>query len=982
MIKPDEIPQFTGNLFQLELDHAALKKDAGNVRDTGSDVHSQFQGLSAFYKAPEAEQLFATTKPVQDRAEDFATGLETVSGALSSYATEIRPLVAKLAELKTKAQTFVASVKDDDDWEYDEDKVGEHNQLRDDITATVAAFWAAERTCHNKITAIWNGTQMVAGDGSDRKDQYGFNAEDLKNAKLPWGDPVEEKHHWYEVGHWVKSFVWDGLIVDGVWGTIKGLGTLVGFGGWDAMGQAWKGLAQLATGLALASIPGVGTAFWLLPDDKLPSWIRDSRTAMKETGKALVAWDEWGKNPGRAAGAVTFNVLTTVFTGGAGGAAAGAGKAGAVAKVLSVAGKAGKVIDPMTYIAKGAGAGLSKIGDITKALKGVGNIEIPKLPETAIHLPEGTSVLPDGTVHLPEGATVPAGLHELPGGGFKVPDDVPVVHEDALPVKAEGGEPTLYADGHGNIVDGQGKVLLDVDKPGTQDIVDRPAGPDSTGPAGADVPHVDSPAKVPAMAGAAPHTVDAGTHINLGDSLGDVGRVGEDVPVTPGVHAGGDIPNVHAGGDLPGTQVGDHLPGGHVGDHLPGGTADHLPTGTAGSHVPTNSIDTHVPAGTADNAVPGTGDHAPGGHTHDATNPGHDLPGHGGDTHVPGGHGTEPPAGTGGLDDLGDLGDLGDDAAGHADGVGHDPAADAGDSPTHGSHDGDHPISAEERARIQQEHVWKANNDPDWFREHYNDIGRRRSAERIVDDVTLPQLTKDANGNWIASHDLPHGPSETRFNPSHLGPETAPGHSRPHLDEAARNRRLSVDLLNAENKFEKTPSPENAEALQKAQAAYDKHLAGVPNNSKLSEQLGEAAARHHVIPKEFPNAEYVDLPKTPNGANMFDDLYKLGDDGEYLIVEEKAPAGDLDWRHGKADPDPLNPAAHDGGAQGMRVKQGTRPYIRTILAEMTKRGGRDAEIAADLRAALREGKLKYVLVKASDNSGYSYAGATIEHLKI
>ncbi|MGJ5758893.1 hypothetical protein [Streptomyces galbus] len=691
MIKPDEIPQFTGNLFQLELDHAALKKDAGNVRDTGSDVHSQFQGLSAFYQAPEAEQLFATTKPVKDRADEFATGLETVSSALSSYATEIRPLVSKLAELKSKAQTFVNSVKDDDDWEYDGDKVDEHNQLRDEITATVAAFWAAERTCHNKITAIWHGTQMVAGDGSDRKDQYGFNAEDLKNAKLPWGDPVEERHHWYEVGHWVKSFVWDGLIVDGVWGTIKGLGTLVGFGGWEAMGQAWKGLAQLATGLALASIPGVGTAFWLVPDDKLPSWIRDSRTAMKETGKALVAWDEWGKNPGRAAGAVTFNVLTTVFTGGAGGAAAGAGKAGAVAKVLSVAGKAGKVIDPMTYIAKGAGAGLSKIGDISKALKGVGNIEIPKLPETAVHLPQGTSVLPDGTVHLPEGAAVPAGLHELPGGGFKVPDDVPVVHEDALPVKAEGGEPTLYADSHGNIVDGQGKVLLDVDKPGTQDIVDRPADPDSTGPAGADVPHVDSPAKVPAMAGAAPHTVDAATHINLGDSLGDVGRVGEDVPVAPGVHAGGDIPNVHAGGDLP---------GGHVGDHLPGGTADHLPTGTAGDHLPggraddlgagpTASHDTlpgtrpetpttpvhtggspeHVPGGAADNAGAdaGTGSHAAGGGSTTDTLPPR------GDDGLPGDHAghSEYPDGVDRPEDLGhpgddhDLGSADDAAADH-----------------------------------------------------------------------------------------------------------------------------------------------------------------------------------------------------------------------------------------------------------------------------------------------------------------------------
>ncbi|MFJ9684047.1 protein phosphatase, partial [Streptomyces sp. NPDC101194] len=381
MIKPEAIPQYTGNLEQLEKDHAGLKTDAGHIRDTGSSVHTHFQGLSAYYKAPEAEQLFASTKPVKDRADDFADDLEKVASSLSDYATEIRPLVTKLEQLKADATKFVNANKDDDDWEYDEDKVDEHNQLRDDITATVAAFWAAERTCHNKITAlIPGGVQMVAGDGSERKDQYGFNADDLKNAKLPWGDPVEEKHHVWEVGHWVKSFVWDGLIVDGVWGTIKGLGTLVGFGGWDAMGQAWKGLAQLATGLVITAIPGAGTLFWALPDDKLPSWLRDSRTAMKETGKALVAWDEWGKNPGRAAGAVTFNVLTTVFTGGAGGAAAGAGKAGAVAKALSVAGKAGKVIDPMTYIAKGAGAGLSKIGDITKGIKGISNIEIPKLP--------------------------------------------------------------------------------------------------------------------------------------------------------------------------------------------------------------------------------------------------------------------------------------------------------------------------------------------------------------------------------------------------------------------------------------------------------------------------------------------------------------------------------------------------------------------------------------------------------------------------
>ncbi|MFF4654819.1 hypothetical protein [Streptomyces sp. NPDC001381] len=660
MIKPEAIPQFTGNLFQLELDHAALKKDAGNVRSTGSDVHSQFQGLSAFYHAPEAEQLFATTKPVKDRADDFATDLETVSTALSSYATEIRPLVSKLLELKTKASTFVASVKDDDEWEYDEDKVDEHNQLRDDITATVAAFWAAERTCHNKITAIWGGTQMVAGDGSERTDQYGFNAEDMKNAKLPWGDPVEERHHWYEVGHWVKSFVWDGLIVDGVWGTIKGLGTLVGFGGWDAMGQAWKGLAQLATGLVITSMPGIGTAFWLLPDDKLPSWLRDSRTAMKETGKALVAWDEWGKNPGRAAGAVTFNVLTTVFTGGAGGAAAGAGKAGAVAKVLSVAGKAGKVIDPMTYIAKGAGAGLSKIGDITKALKGVGNIDIPKLPETVIELPEGSVKLPDGTVHLPEGAAIPEGATKLPDGSIKLPDNTPAIPEGSVKLPTDEGAPARYYDPQGNLLDENGTVLKQAED-GPGDIVDQPG----TRPpgSGSDVPRVDSPVREPALAGAGAHTAgNAGQHINLGnsldDGLGDVGRAGDDATTTPVVHAGGDLPTVHAG---------DHLPGTHLGDNLPGGTADHLPGGHAGDNLPGGSAHEHGPGPSASHEPPsghgdgpgthhndGPGSHqtdGPGSHHDGPTTGTHDQPGTAGHGHeggtTPGGH----EGGTGGQGD-------------------------------------------------------------------------------------------------------------------------------------------------------------------------------------------------------------------------------------------------------------------------------------------------------------------------------------------
>ncbi|MFF2328363.1 MULTISPECIES: hypothetical protein [unclassified Streptomyces] len=633
MIKPEAIPQYTGDLGQLEKDHASLTADAGHVRDTGSSVHTHFQALSAYYQAPEAERLFASTKPVQDRADGFADDLEKVASSLSDYATEIRPLVSKLARLKTDATTFVNENKDDEDWQYDGDKVEEHNQLRDDITATVAAFWAAERTCHNKITALFGGTQMVAGDGSERKDQYGFDADDLKNAKLPWGDPVEEKHHWYEVGHWVKSFVWDGLIVDGIWGTIKGLGTLVGFGGWDAMGQAWKGLAQLATGLAITAIPGAGALFWTLPDDKLPSWLRDSRTAMKETGKALVAWDEWGKNPGRAAGAVTFNVLTTVFTGGAGGAAAGAGKAGAVAKVLSVAGKAGKVIDPMTYIAKGAGAGLSKIGDITKGLKGIGNIEIPTLPDNAITLPEGSFKLPDGTVHLPDGAAVPDGGIKLPDGNVKLPDDVPVLPENTTKLPTATDAPVQYFDHDGNLLDHNGDIVQHAKDAPTETT---PHTPDTDTP-GATTPHTDtpSPTREPALVGAGAHTADnaahAATHadqpLHLGNSLdtdlGDIGRVGDDVP-------GSTTP--HVGDNLPGGHAGDNLPGGHAGDNLPGSHADDLGNGPSNSHEP--------PSGHNDGPTGGQGDGPGTGGGHDSSTPGH------GEGPSGGGHET-PSAGTG-----------------------------------------------------------------------------------------------------------------------------------------------------------------------------------------------------------------------------------------------------------------------------------------------------------------------------------------------
>ncbi|MBC2863742.1 ADP-ribosyltransferase [Streptomyces mexicanus] len=640
MINPDEIPQYTGNLELLEQDYAALKADAGHVRDTGRDVHNRFQGLSAYYTAPEAEQLFATTKPVKDRADTFADGLETVSSALAGYATEIRPLAKKLEDLKREATTFVDSVKDDHDWKYDHDKVAHHNRIRDEVTKTVAAFWAAERTCHNKITALWHGTQMVAGDGSKKANQYGFNAEDLKNAKLPWGDPVEEKHHWWEVGHWVKSFVWDGIIVDSVWGTIKGLGTLVGFGGWDAMGQAWKGLAQLATGLVISSLPGAQAMFWGLPDDKLPSWLRDSRRAMKETGKALVAWDEWGKNPARAAGAVTFNVVTTVFTGGAGAAAADAGKAGAVAKALSVAGKAGKVIDPMTYVAKGVGAGLSKIGDIAKGLKGIGKIDIPTLPDSAAHLPEGTVQLTDGHLMDPNGNIMSS------NGTIET---TPATHQPAAPKlpdhwTVQGHQPT-YTGAPQTAGSGiHGGIPHTVSNSGYGGMPTTGHGIHGGIPHSMDASVHTGPTHVPAdgIHGGIPH--GTGDPIPAGGHYDTIGPASYDhTPVSTPAH---DAPVGPSHGTSPGVPHLPHepqVPSPHTGGHDFSGGSGHDP----------NAAPHETPGGHTDGTSHGAG--------HDGHGAGHD----GGHSAHDGGHHTGHPDDAAHAGDHLDGGDTAVDVAAH-----------------------------------------------------------------------------------------------------------------------------------------------------------------------------------------------------------------------------------------------------------------------------------------------------------------------------
>ena len=645
MIDPHEIPEFTGDLAALATDIKGLNGNAGKIRGTGQKVHTDFQGLSAYYHAPEAEQLFATTKPVQDRADQFAGKLEKVTAALDAYSTEVRPIIAKLKQLRIDAAAFVKECGHGDHWKYDGGKVKRNNSLMHDVAAATAAFWDAERRAANAITALVGGTHWTTDDGSHKPGMYGYKADDLEHAqKTPWGSQDSQKHHLYDVGHWVKAFVWDGLIVDGAWSTLKGLGTLVGFGGWESFKQSWTGLGHLAVGLGASSLLGpAGLPLLLMtPDKALPGFLKDGKHAVINAGKSMVAWDEWGKNPGRAAGAVTFNVLTAVATDGAGDAA----KAGSVAKAISIAGKGGRLIDPMTYVMKGAGLGLTKlkVGDMLGNLKNLHAGTDIKLPDGTVRLPDGSLPHPDGTVHVPDDVPV----HTVPADPVHVPDGVP--RHAGPSVHVPEGTPAHPA-GPAHVPHEGAAHPGDPDSSAGAPHESAPHAP-APHPAGSvrmpggDVLHPDGTLVKPD--GTIDHTVPSEMSAADRQALADAGHDLHQ-PATTLVHAGGTP--AHEVGRV-GDPVGVHDPGGV---HEPGGVraSNDPPAGGGGGggphdppthNPPVHTGPTHDPAPPAHpgggGSHPGGGGGHSGGETGGGGGGGHESGSHGGGDQ--GGHGHEP----------------------------------------------------------------------------------------------------------------------------------------------------------------------------------------------------------------------------------------------------------------------------------------------------------------------------------------------------
>ncbi|MEV6961302.1 hypothetical protein AB0M97_19295 [Streptomyces sp. NPDC051207] len=421
MISPDRIPTFTGDLIGLQQHIAAMRRAAKAIRDNGSDVHTRFQGLSAFYRAPEASDLFVTTQAVEDKSSSFATELDTVADALSDYVVEAAEVVRRLESLRAQAQVFVESVKDDDglmrNWQQDQDKVDQHQAIWDGVNAAVAAFQLAEVACADKITALVGGTQWHIDDGSPEQDNaYGFTAEQLGEAdRLPWGTPAHHEALPFGVDHHLRQAgisLWDNAV-----GSVEGLVDLFSPG--EEGSAAREGLARVVMGLESFLLDPHGDRTdkgpWNLPVAK------ESRPVAKEFAKGMVAWDDWKTNPGKAAGTVLFNALTL-----------GSGPLGATAKGLSAGGRAGTGARALGTVAR-VGEVLDPIGAAARTV-GVASRTLPRVSELTAGVRAATDAAATAdaahsTLRLADGSEVRIESGEFLPGRNGVADETPAPRE-------------------------------------------------------------------------------------------------------------------------------------------------------------------------------------------------------------------------------------------------------------------------------------------------------------------------------------------------------------------------------------------------------------------------------------------------------------------------------------------------------------------------------------------------------------------------
>ncbi|WP_336857900.1 hypothetical protein, partial [Sinomonas albida] len=192
-----------------------------------------------------------------------------VAGALRSFADQVEPIVAKLKALHADALALggrVAAFKPHqtwswmalgdvsvDSWDQDESLNNENNRIINGVADQMVEYEAAERACANAIRSIAGLPPLHALTGAkDDPLGYGYSAIPA-GTKLPWGQSADREESCSEKTATFVPSLFKGIVVDGVGGTLAGLGQMVGITvhdwnfswSWDTVTTTWGAMGSL-----------------------------------------------------------------------------------------------------------------------------------------------------------------------------------------------------------------------------------------------------------------------------------------------------------------------------------------------------------------------------------------------------------------------------------------------------------------------------------------------------------------------------------------------------------------------------------------------------------------------------------------------------------------------------------------------------------------------------------------------------------------
>ncbi|WP_422935441.1 glycohydrolase toxin TNT-related protein [Sinomonas sp. P47F7] len=516
LVEAGAIPYTNVDVEAIRTGASSLTSAAGEVRSGGAAVVSAWRPISGVYKGPGDAQLFSAMDPVGASSTAFGDDLDKVAGALRSFADQVEPIVARLKALHADALALggkVAAFKPHetwswmalgdvkvDSWDQDESLNNENNRIINGVADQMVEYEAAERTCANTIRSIAGLPPLHALTGaSDDPLGYGYSSIPA-GTKLPWGQSADREESCSEKTATFVPSLFKGIVVDGVGGTLAGLGQMVGITVHD-WNFSWSRDTVTTTWGAMGTLISYNpqTGQW-------GDW-SGAGDAWTNLGKSTIAWDEWAKDPGAAAGATIFNVgsllIPVVGEVGKVGAAGRVGEAADGASKLSKLAAIGDLTDPVSLVAKGVHLALPKLSDLASVLgskfddlKGLVSDHMPNFKDGSFHF-EGSHA--DG--HAPAARAEPVAPHvDRP---ISEPAEVGTVNRSETVHTGQGSDASHSVRG--------------TDGPGSGEFGHNPAGADGSAADG--TRHEKANSESPAVIGPESlPTVDSAGH-NISDVL-------------------------------------------------------------------------------------------------------------------------------------------------------------------------------------------------------------------------------------------------------------------------------------------------------------------------------------------------------------------------------------------------------------------------------------------------------------------------------